>query len=213
MQAFGYAGERKLHVFIGRVEAANAYAAKQECLPMRRFILRAAVLFAALYLFAPEARSQMIGMSTQELARASSLVVVGDVEEVKSHWSDDGRRIVSRATVLVREVVRGKTVDKRITVEYPGGEIGDLGMRVSDVAPVTKGEKVLLFLSDREERRSGPVRGLTGKGQGKYTIGADGIARKKGFSLAERGDAVDHALPLDDLIKKVKSADEDKNNQ
>ncbi len=179
---------------------------------LRVFFLVA--LFSAMFFSVTHGSlAQMIGMSTEELAKASSLVVLGDVEDVQSFWSDDRRRIVSRATVLVQQVIRGKTIERRITVEYPGGEIDGLGMKVSDVAPMEKGERVLVFLTDHRVRKAGSVREFIGKAQGKYSISSDGIARKKGFSVASRGDLVDHELPLDDIIRKIKSVDDkqDKN--
>jgi len=173
----------------------------------RAFFL--ASIFSSMFLSVTNGSlAQMIGLSTEELAKTSSLVVLGDVEDVQSFWSDDHRRIVSRATVLAQQVVRGKTVERKITVEYPGGEIDGLGMKVSDVAPMDKGEKVLLFLSDNMVRKTGTVRKLIGKAQGKYSIGADGIARKKGFSIATGADLVDRELPLDEIIRKIKSVDD-----
>lgn len=177
------------------------------CFPLPAFFF--AALFCVMFFsVTPGSFAQMIGLSTEELARASSLVVVGDVEDVQSFWSDDHRRIVSRATVLVQEVVRGKTVERKITVEYPGGEIDGLGMKVSDVAPMDKGERVLLFLGVHKIVSSGRVRKIIGKAQGKYSIGADSIARKKGFSIVTGGDAVDREIPLDEIIRKIKSLDD-----
>jgi hypothetical protein len=167
-----------------------------------------AYIFLSAGLFLSAVQAQMRGLSTEELTRGSSLVVVGDVEEVESYWSEDGKRILSRATVLVREVVRGKTTENRISVEYPGGEIDGLGMKVSDVAPLTRGEKVLLFLSEKKKRRMGEAHSIIGKAQGKYTIEKDGTARKKGFSIAERPEVVEDRLPLEELIKKVRAIDE-----
>lgn len=172
------------------------------------FLSAIAFFSALLFLSVGPVQAQMMGLSTEELARGSSLVVVGDVEEVESYWSEDGKRILSRATVLVREVVRGKTTENRIHVEYPGGEIDGLGMKVSDVAPMARGEKVMLFLSEKRKRRLGDAHSIIGKAQGKYTIEKDGTARKKGFSIAERQEVVEDKLPLEELIKKVKAVDE-----
>lgn len=163
-------------------------------------------LFLVIVIFSPlQASAVMKGLSTEELVSDSELVLNGDVEKVESMWSDDGRAIISRASVIVNEVVRGKLVEERVVVEYDGGEVEDIGMRVSDVAPLIKGEKVILFLKSGKSRKaSADIKRIVGKAQGKYTIGEDGIARKKGFSIVDGEKDIDNNIAADLLIDKIK---------
>jgi hypothetical protein len=156
-------------------------------------------------LFLPPSDAIMKGMSTEELTRASENVVVGEVEHAESQWSRDGKTIFTTSSVIVREVIRGEIKEQKLTVEYEGGEVGDIGLRVSDVAPLSKGEKVLLFLKSGKGKRDGTVQTIVGKGQGKYIIDESGIARKRGFSLAEGPERVENDIPLSVLIEKIKS--------
>jgi len=149
--------------------------------------------------------AHMVGLSTEDLTRGSDLVVEGTVEETASLWSLDGETIVTRVTVLVRAVIRGGPGLARVVVEHEGGEVGRVGLAVSDVARMTKGERVILFLRQGESAAGGTLFRTVGKGQGKYTIGNDGIARKKGFSVGKGGEAVDAEIPVDVLIEKIKS--------
>lgn len=148
----------------------------------------------------------MEGFSIEELAGRSDLVVLGDVESVTSGWSEDGKTIFTTAIVVVAEVIKGQSVRRRIGVEYPGGEVGEIGLRVSDEPGMAKGEKVLLFLKRVIGTSEIDKHAFVGKGQGKYSIGPDGIARKKGFSLAGDTKPIDAEIPIDTLIDKIRRA-------
>lgn len=147
----------------------------------------------------------MSGLTTEELVSEADLVVDGTVEQVVSRWSQDGRVIVSSATVAVIETVRGKTAKRYVTVEYPGGEIGDVGMKVSDMQPFNTGESVLLFLRVLRTSSEGEVHRLVGKAQGKYVIGKDSIARKSGYSLVGGNEIVDDDIDINELKRKVRN--------
>ena len=76
---------------------------------------------------------------------------------------------------MVREVVKGKNIKKNITVEYEGGEVGDIGVRVEDEPTLEKGEQVLLFLTNSFWRKN--VYYIGGGVLGKYAICTDDTVR------------------------------------
>ena len=164
--------------------------------------------------FSSTAYALMVGLSTEELTKGSEFIFVGKVESVESIWSKDGKTIISRAHIIINEVIKGEQSKERITVEYPGGEIGDLGLKVSDIRPLKKGEETLLFLKSKKDQRRGgeislsmgeeEVYQITGNAQGHYTIDYQGVARKGGFSLIQREDATDNNIPLNILIDKIR---------
>lgn len=168
--------------------------------------LFAAGFIAFIFLFMIPLRSAAVmeGISTDELTRASDAIVDGEVIDSRSFWSSDGRTIITRAVVAIGEVVRGRVTGKRIVVEYEGGEVGDTGLRVSDMAVLEKGERVLLFLTEGKSRLSGRAYRIVGKGQGKYTIGKDDIARKRGFSVMRGRELIDNDIPVDLLKEKIR---------
>ncbi len=147
----------------------------------------------------------MLGLSTEKLTRDAHLVVTGDVEDTRSEWTPDKKSIVTKAVISVQEVIKGSTVEKKILVLYPGGEVGDIGMKVSDEAPLRKGERVLLFLSPDNQFSNGSAYKISGRAQGKYTIGDDLIARKRGFSVASGDGYMDTTIPLDALKEKIRN--------
>jgi hypothetical protein len=148
----------------------------------------------------------MKALSTEDLARGSDVVVLGDVESAAARWSDDGTTIVTTAVVVVTEVIKGRSVRRKIEVVYPGGEVGAIGLRASDEPDMERGEKVLLFLKQGIRPNETDRYSLVGKAQGKYSIGPDGVARKKGFSLAGDAKQTDAEVPLDVLVEKIRRA-------
>jgi hypothetical protein len=152
----------------------------------------------------------MMGLSTEELTKSSDLIVIGNVKSVESLWSEDGKFIISRAKVIVHSVINGKWDKDIISVEYVGGEVGDIGLKVSDVKPLKQGENLLLFLKLKNGQKQKMVNAeihhtISGNAQGQYTINAQGIAKKDGFSVMQGRELIDNDLPLEILINKIRA--------
>jgi len=175
-----------------------------------KFIAIKFLCFLTIYLslYVPHASAIMIGLSTEDLTRASEAVIIGDIEDTESQWSEDGKTIFTSAIVLISDVFKGGKIERRITVEFEGGEVGDIGLKVSDVSLPKKGEKVILFLKSTIGEKGGIIFNSVGKAQGKYVVGKDGIARKSGFSLLTGREAVTNNIPVNELIKKIKEVKE-----
>lgn len=161
-----------------------------------------------------QADTFMIGLSTEELTRSSDSVISGTVRDTESFWSEDGKTILTNATVTVENLIKGSSPQNTIIVEHEGGEVGGVGLKVSDIAPLVKGEKVLLFLKSgpsrkfRDSRTSNTgrekVHTLVGEAQGKYVIDSKGLAVKGGFSSAAGAEVIDNNLSLEELIRIIK---------
>lgn len=161
---------------------------------------------------ASEAPAIMKALTTEKLTKASKMVILGEVEDLKSQWTENGEKIVTRATVVITRVIRGKSISKKLVVEYDGGEVGEIGLKVSDVYPLAKKEKVLLFLRPKEKNNDTRVFNIVGKAQGKYTIHENGVARKRGFAVAGERRSIDNDIPLEELIRKIEAV-ESENSQ
>lgn len=145
----------------------------------------------------------MIALSTEELTKLSENVIVGKVEKTVAQWSEDGKTIITRATIQINNVIRGNLNKNKIIVEYPGGAIGDIELIVSDVSSLKVGEKVMLFLT-RKNLKDDSVFKIAGKAQGHYTIDKNGIARKGGFSVIGNKYTIDNNVPVNTLIDKIR---------
>ena len=95
---------------------------------MNKNIIGIASLFLGLTFFSPVSSfALMIEKSAEELAQNAKVIVQGEVKSVKSYKGINGV-IYTRASVLVSDVIKGKNIKKNITVEYEGGEVGDIGV-------------------------------------------------------------------------------------
>lgn len=154
--------------------------------------------------------STAVQLDTPALTAAASDVVDGTVLSSSSAWSGDHRRIVTHVVVEVRDTWKG-TASGRITVVQPGGERDGIGQRVSGVAPLASGERVVLFLE-----RTGPYHRVVGLAQGVYrVVAADGTgelravpASLEGLELISspgRETAARTAMPLSQLRTSVQA--------
>jgi len=184
---------------------------------------RVVFILIAVFIFSSNALAIMRALSTEELTMNSEVVIIGEVEEKVSFWSDDRKKIFTRITVKIEEKVRGESLEERVEVEHEGGEIGGIGLRVSDVPSFSKGERVLLFLKGMAKKKlllssgkeaiqtdSKPetvkeIFSIVGLAQGKYTVHPSGMAEKGGFAILGESHAIDHLISLDILIEKIKS--------
>ena len=108
--------------------------------------------------------STAVRLDTPALTAASTDVVDAKVVSSSSEWTADHRRIVTHVVIEVRDTWKG-TAHGRVTVVQPGGERDGIGQRVSGVAPLQLGERVVLFLE-----RSGPYHRVVGLAQGVYRV-------------------------------------------
>lgn len=188
-------------------------------------VMKVGFIVFLIFPFSINASALMRALSTEELTRNSDIVIVGEVEEKSIFWSEDRKTIFTRVTVKIEERVRGQYLEERLEVEYEGGEIGEIGLRVSDVTSFSKGERVLLFLKTMMKKRlllrtknddvqtdsnSDRVIGIfsvVGLAQGKYTIHPSGIAEKSGYTVSGRSQLIDNGIPVDVLIEKIKNVE------
>ena len=108
--------------------------------------------------------STAVRLDTPALTAAATDVVDGNVVSSSSVWTADHRRIVTHVVIEVRDTWKG-AAHGRVTVVQPGGERDGIGQRVSGVAPLQLGERVVLFLE-----RSGPYHRVVGLAQGVYWV-------------------------------------------
>jgi hypothetical protein len=120
--------------------------------------------FFSLLLAGPVLASVAVRMDVATLTAASTDVVDGRVISSTPEWTGDHRRIVTRVVVEVRETWKG-TATGRIIVVQPGGERDGIGQRVSGVAPLPEGDRVVLFLE-----RTGAQHRVVGLAQGVYRV-------------------------------------------
>lgn len=197
-------------------ESREATVSQKECrvlffirrfeeVAMKRIFFISLSIFIVMPFLSSRSSAIMIGMGTEELTRESGIVIRGKVAKVEALWSEDGKTIITRATIIITNILKGEAISNMVTVEHEGGEIGEIGLRVSDVSPLNAGEDVILFLNKSAKSKIiGDVHEIVGKAQGKYIISNDGIARKGGFSVIKGESAIDNNISVDELIDKIR---------
>jgi hypothetical protein len=179
-------------------------------------IYRLAAAGLGLLLLGSAASGLMIKVPLSALTAGAETIVLGRVVEVRCSWSLDNSLIVTLTTIEVQESMKGGLSSRRLAVQTEGGRVGDLALAVSDEPVFVAGETVLLFLKPLPERFSGansvltltspePVFRMQEKAQGKYSVDADGQARKTGYRLLEADGSDETSLPLSALKERLKS--------
>jgi len=130
--------------------------------------------------------TQLVPLSDVELIERSSLIVIGQCTDVRSAWM--GRRLMTLATIAVREVLKGEP-HTQVVVEIPGGIDAQRPIPVAAVVAGTPqlapSEEVVLFLTARPDETDRYT--VTGWEQGKVSILSD----PKGGQVV----ALDHRRP------------------
>ncbi|MBF0537647.1 MAG: hypothetical protein HQL03_05245 [Nitrospirae bacterium] len=148
-----------------------------------------------------------VAISTDDLVKASEVVVRGVVEQTKSEWNQKAGTIVTRAHLKVTQLIRGNLKAKSVAFEYEGGTVGDLTLQLRDVVSVVKGEDVIVFLrpikGNNTDKGNEGVFLVHGDKQGKYTV-KDGIAIKEIDYIEGNPAVIDNNLPVSTLIKKIR---------
>ncbi|MGH7858102.1 MAG: hypothetical protein ACREQY_12315 [Candidatus Binatia bacterium] len=106
------------------------------------------LLLAAVSVAATAAQFRSFDLAEQ--VEGSDLIVVGTVGAVSASWSADGSALFTDSVVALDEVWKGGPPGDRITVRTPGGEADGLAFEVDGAATLTPGERVVLFLRERD---------------------------------------------------------------
>jgi hypothetical protein len=165
--------------------------------------------------FSSTGQSLMVKLSLESLSHDSDAVVLGKVEDIACQWSMDRSAIVTVVTMRIQSVIKGELLQSHILIQYPGGEVGDIGLRVSDMPEFRCGEQALVFLksiSKIDDAQNSPFIAMNfwpaytvfGAAQGKYSVDDNGVARKKGYSLISDEPDPDRALVLENLMTRIR---------
>jgi hypothetical protein len=121
----------------------------------------------------------MVKVPLEHLVQDADLIIVGTVELVKS--SKNHGKIFSLATVSVGTKVFGqlKPGEDKIVIRFPGGTVGDIGMKAENGPEYNRGEHVLLFL---QKIPNHTYYRTLGSSQGKFLV-QDNIVVSENLSL------------------------------
>ena len=148
----------------------------------------------------------MEALTISTLVKASTSIIRGEVVDTQAMWSESGDAIVTRATIRVQNDFKRQVSEELVTVEYLGGEVGEIGMMVSDSPQMFAGEEVIIFLEPSEGFPDQQRFHVVGSAQGKFTLEEDGMVRTMGFTLVEQDGLMYRELSEADLIQRITDA-------
>ena len=157
-------------------------------------ILHSVLIFLLLTGFlAPQASALMVRKSIEELTSQADSILIGKVKKIESQWNEEKTLIYTYVTISVKQhtkTLSGVGEVQEIIVKVPGGEVGNIGLKVSDTPQFREGEEVFLFL----RREKLPLFSVTGLFQGKYTIEENRVKNR----------ILGLEVPLDSFISQIK---------
>jgi hypothetical protein len=119
---------------------------------------------AALIVWPGALAAQEIPATLADRHRGAERVIVGRVAAVNPVWKENefgDRLIISIVRVTIDETLKGQT-QPSIDVEVEGGTIGEITLRVSDLATFVPGDRAVFYLT--RNRRGSVVPYLRGQG-------------------------------------------------
>ncbi|HWP44528.1 MAG TPA: hypothetical protein VNO14_14880 [Blastocatellia bacterium] len=161
--------------------------------------------------------TSMVGradLKLEEMARQSDLILTGRCTDTSSTWIQDGRVLVTLATVSVDEVIKGGQAST-VTVVLPGGVDLNRKIPVAMTYPgaprIAPQEEVFLFLTGEDAVPNSYT--VAGFSEGKFSIvegeaGQKLISRDPIMMREKRGPGVKRGnrqfTPLSDFKQKVR---------
>lgn len=124
-----------------------------------------AVLLAALFLMIQPGLALMKYLTLETLVKQADAIVVGKVAQISCFWNENKTKIFTQISVESQKSLKGN-LPAVFTVITQGGQIGELGLWVSDQPRFQMNEKVILFLKLGKSQRQ-EVLGLE---QGKFKV-------------------------------------------
>jgi hypothetical protein len=125
---------------------------------------------------APVGASTFIAMTMEELIQEADAVVQGRVIRLESKWDQQGRIIVTEATVQVSETIVG-VAPSEIVVQMPGGKVADYRVNALGFPQLANGEEVILFIKEDQNTQ---VSHIVGHQLGHFEV----VTRLDGVTLA-----------------------------
>ena len=120
--------------------------------------------------------AQFSSSEIKNLTNGADIILTGKVTEQASSWNENKTRIYTKATIQVNEYIKGNNTGGTVTVNYPGGEIGEIGEMYSHMPRFKDNEEVLVFL--KKSRNNTDYKVLNGE-EGKINLLNDEVTGEK----------------------------------
>ncbi|HEX2227922.1 MAG TPA: hypothetical protein VHM64_12340 [Candidatus Binatia bacterium] len=128
-------------------------------------------------------------LSFDRLVDEADLIIRGTVDELKNRPASDRSSVRTIIKISVMQQLKGQKVSS-VTIEQPGGSLGEVVQGVPGLADFSSGEDVILFLKRSRASTFIVVGGRQGKFTTKSQPGSSGVVE----DFAHRTEALDSFL-------------------
>ena len=129
--------------------------------------LQAITVLFALFIFAkPSAATTAVLLTDEQLATSSRVILIGEIQSLKSQWDADHQNIYTYVKVHVSRTLKGELKSEEVVFKQLGGSVGDDITVIFGAPTYVVGQRVLLFL---DTAKDGTLR-IAHLFQGKYDI-------------------------------------------
>jgi hypothetical protein len=120
------------------------------------------------------AATSLIPLTFDELIAQAATIVRCDIVDVRSEWREtrEERVIVTLVTIRVRSALKGSSRDV-VQLEFPGGTIRDITLRVAGTPQFAAGDEEFLFINSGQT-----ISPLVGFGLGRFSIHHDAFTHR-----------------------------------
>jgi hypothetical protein len=123
-------------------------------------------------------------LTLQDLTTGADWIVVGKVESMDSRWNEAHDYIYTYVTLSVTDYWKNPLNQTMLTIQVPGGAVGDITQQVTDTPYFHIGETVVLFLFNQDGQKW-----VYGWEKGKFTV--------------EHGQVIEQGIPIDTFKQQV----------
>lgn len=130
---------------------------KRNSYPLKKSLL---AFLALAFLTLNSSQALMVKLSLQRLTVGSDAIILGEVENIQCEWSLDRQIILSVVTLQIHEILKGDFSSSKIFIQYPGGTVGEISLKITDMPSFFREEKVLVFLksiTDMTDMKNSPL--------------------------------------------------------
>ncbi len=118
---------------------------------MRVVPTRLAISLIALLMLAGTSSAVLMDLSKEDLINNADGIVLAVVQDVSYAWAEDHSQIYTYVTLNVSDQFKGESVGPTLTVQIPGGKVGDITQVTSDTPKNLEiGAEVILHLFMKE---------------------------------------------------------------
>jgi len=103
-------------------------------------------------------------LTLDDMVKKAHIIVQARVRSAKTHWSADGKLILTTYTLEVHETLKGEAI-RSVELTTIGGKIGTLTLYVSGMPSFDAGEDAVVFVE-----KSGRFSTVVGLNQGKFAV-------------------------------------------